>query len=329
MILKSYETQKIDLKKFKIILFYGKNEGQKKEVTEKLINKKNYSYYEQSEILEKENDFLETILSKSLFDNERIVVIKRATDKLINIIEKIDLTKLEDINIIIIADNLEKKSKLRSKFEKDKNYICVPFYPDNEQTLVKLSFDFFRKNKISISASSINLIVSKCSGDRSNLLNELNKIKNYSLNNKIITEENINKLINLSENYSISELIDNCLAKNNKKIIHILNENNYGTDDTVLIVRTFLNKSKKILKLREEFEKNRNIELTISSAKPPIFWKDKEITKSQISKWKSSNLRELMFKLGEIELYIKKNIGNSINIISDFIINQSITKTNN
>ena len=329
MILKSYETQKINLKNFKVILFYGKNEGQKKEVIEKLIDKKNYSYYEQSEILEKESDFLDTILSKSLFDKERMVIIKRASDKLINIIEKIDPTKLEDINIIIIADNLEKKSKLRSKFEKDKNYACIAFYPDNEQTLVKLSFDFFRKNEISISASSINLIVSKCSGDRSNLLNELNKIKNYSLNNKIITEENINKLINLSENYSISELIDNCLAKNNKKIIHILNENNYGTDDTVLIVRTFLNKSKKILKLREEFEKNRNIELTISSAKPPIFWKDKEITKSQISKWKSSNLRELMFKLGEIELYIKKNIGNSINVISDFIINQSITKTNN
>ena len=329
MILKSYETQKINLKNFKVILFYGKNEGQKKEVIEKLIDKKNYLYYEQSEILEKESDFLDTILSKSLFDKERMVIIKRASDKLINIIEKIDPTKLEDINIIIIADNLEKKSKLRSKFEKDKNYACIAFYPDNEQTLVKLSFDFFRRNEISISASSINLIVSKCSGDRSNLLNELNKIKNYSLNNKIITEENINKLINLSENYSISELIDNCLAKNNKKIIHILNENNYGTDDTVLIVRTFLNKSKKILKLREEFEKNRNIELTISSAKPPIFWKDKEITKSQISKWTSSNLRELMFKLGEIELYIKKNIGNSINVISDFIINQSITKTNN
>ena len=329
MILKSYETQKINLKKFKIILFYGKNEGQKKEITEKLIDKKNCLYYEQSEILEKESDFFETILSKSLFDKERMVIIKRATDKLINIIEKIDPTRLEDINIIIIADNLEKKSKLRLKFEKDKNYACIAFYPDNEQTLVKLSFDFFRKNKISISASSINLIVSKCSGDRSNLLNELNKIQNYCLNNKVITEENINKLINLSENYSISELIDNCLAKNNKKIIHILNENNYGTDDTVLIVRTFLNKSKKILKLREEFEKNRNIELTISSAKPPIFWKDKEITKSQINKWTSSNLRELMFKLGEIELYIKKNIGNSINIISDFIINQSITKTNN
>ena len=329
MIFKTYEIKKLNLSKTQIILLYGKNDGQKKEVIEKLIDKKNYSYYEQNEILEKESDFLDTILSKSLFDKERMVIIKRASDKLINIIEKIDPTKLEDINIIIIADNLEKKSKLRSKFEKDKNYACIAFYPDNEQTLVKLSFDFFRKNKISISASSINLIVSKCSGDRSNLLNELNKIKNYSLNNKIITEENINKLINLSENYSISELIDNCLAKNNKKIIHILNENNYGTDDTVLIVRTFLNKSKKILKLREEFEKNRNIELTISSAKPPIFWKDKEITKSQISKWTSSNLRELMFKLGEIELYIKKNIGNSINVISDFIINQSITKTNN
>ena len=195
--------------------------------------------------------------------------------------------------------------------------------------MIKLSFNFFRENKISISPSIINLIVSKCSGDRYNLLNELNKIKNYSLNNKKITEENVNKLINLNENYRISELIDNCLAKNNKKIIHILNENNFATEDAIIIVRTFLSKSKKILELRKEYEKNRNIEETILAAKPPIFWKDKEITKTQISRWTSGNLKKLMYKLNLVELHLKKNIGNSINVISDFIITQSIIKTNN
>ena len=329
MILKSYETQKINLKQNKIILLYGKNEGQKKEIIEKLIDDKNISYYEQAEILEKENEFLENLLSKSLFNEEKIIIIKRASDKLINLVEKINPSMLEDITIIINADILEKKSKLRSKFEKDKNYICIAVYPDDQQTLVKLSFNFIKENKISISASSINLIVSKCAGNRKALLDELNKIKYYSSNKGRISDENINKLINLNENHSISELIDNCLEKDNKKIINILNENNFGTDDTVLIVRTFLNKSKRILKLREDFEKNQNIETTISTAKPPIFWKDKEITKSQINKWTSKKLKELMFKLAEIELLIKKNLSNSINLITDFIIEQSLVKTNN
>ena len=329
MILKSYETKKINLKKNKIILLYGKNEGQKKEIIEKLIDDKNILYYEQAEILEKENEFLENLSSKSLFDKEKIIIVKRASDKLINLIEKINPSMLEDIAIVINADILEKKSKLRSKFEKDKNYICIAVYPDDQQTLVKLSFNFIKENKISISASSINLIVSKCAGNREALLDELNKIKYYSSNKRGISNENINKLINLNENHSISELIDNCLAKNNKKIIHILNENNFGTDDTILIVRTFLNKSKRILKLREDFEKNQNIETTISTAKPPIFWKDKEITKSQINKWTSKKLKELLFKLGEIELLIKKNLSNSINLITDFIIEQSLVKTNN
>ena len=329
MILKSYETKKINLKKNKIILLYGKNEGQKKEIIEKLIDDKNILYYEQAEILEKENEFLENLSSKSLFDKEKIIIVKRASDKLINLIEKINPSMLEDIAIVINADILEKKSKLRSKFEKDKNYICIAVYPDDQQTLVKLSFNFIKENKISISASSINLIVSKCAGNREALLDELNKIKHYSSNKRGISNENINKLINLNENHSISELIDNCLAKNNKKIIHILNENNFGTDDTIFIVRTFLNKSKRILKLRENFEKNQNIETTISTAKPPIFWKDKEITKSQINKWTSKKLKELLFKLGEIELLIKKNLSNSINLITDFIIEQSLVKTNN
>ena len=329
MILKSYETKKINLKKNKIILLYGKNEGQKKEIIEKLIDDKNILYYEQAEILEKENEFLENLSSKSLFDKEKIIIVKRASDKLINLIEKINPSMLEDIAIVINADILEKKSKLRSRFEKDKNYICIAVYPDDQQTLVKLSFNFIKENKISISASSINLIVSKCAGNREALLDELNKIKYYSSNKRGISNENINKLINLNENHSVSELIDNCLAKNNKKIIHILNENNFGTDDTILIVRTFLNKSKRILKLREDFEKNQNIETTISTAKPPIFWKDKEITKSQINKWTSKKLKELLFKLGEIELLIKKNLSNSINLITDFIIEQSLVKTNN
>jgi DNA polymerase-3 subunit delta len=328
MIFKSYEINKINLNINHLVLFYGKNEGLKNETLDILIkNKNNISYYEEKEILDNENVFIENILSKSLFEQEKSIIIKRATDKILKVIEILHLKVLEDTTIIINAENLEKKSKLRSFFEKDKKLICVPFYPDNDQTLSKLAYNFLRDKKISISSSNINLIVTKCSGDREGLINELKKIEFFSKNGKKINSSNISKLINLNENHSISELIDNCLAKNKKKIINILNENNFNNEDCIMITRSFLIKTKKLLVLSTSFEINKNIDLTISSAKPPIFWKEKEITKQQINKWKSDNIKELIYSINELELQIKKNINNSINLITDFILHQSSSET--
>ena len=329
MIIKSYEIKKIDIDKNKFILFYGKNEGLKNEAIKNLIkNKKKVLSYEEKEILESSDLFLEDILTKSLFENEKIIIIKRASDKILEIINIIIEKNIVDLYIVIIAENLEKKSKLRNLFEKDKKLICVSFYPDNEQTLSKLAHEFFNKKKILISQSNINLVINKCGGDREKLLNEIEKIEYFTKNGKKITPEHITKLTNLTEDYSVTELVDNCLAKNKKKTINILNENNFNNEDCILIARIFLNKSKKLLKLSSEFENNNNINLTISSAKPPIFWKDKEITKQHIYKWKPNNIKNLIYKINEIELLLKKNINNSINLITDFILEQSTSETN-
>ena len=222
---------------------------------------------------------------------------------------------------------LEKKSKLRSFFEKHKKFISVAYYPDNDQILSKLAMNFLRENKIQLSPLNINLIVSKCNGDRENLFNELKKIENYSLGGKTLNKENISKLINLSENHGISSLVDNCLAKNRKKIINILNENNFSSEEGIQITRTFLNKSKRVLLLSENFKENKNIDLTIATARPPIFWKDKEITKQQILNWPPYKIKQLIYRLGELELQIKKNVNNSIILITDFLLDQSSTES--
>jgi DNA polymerase-3 subunit delta len=328
MILKNYEINKIqNINHF--ILFYGKNEGLKNEALHTLIkNENNISNYDEKEILDNENNFIESILSKSLFELEKIVVIKRATDKILDILQTLRLKKLDEVTIILNSENLDKKSKLRSFFEKEKELICVPFYPDNDQTLSKLTYNFLRDKNISISPSNVNLIVNKCSGDREALFNELQKIECFVKNGKKINNDNISKLINLSENHSISELVDNCLAQNKKKIINILNENNFSNEDCMIIVRFFLIKAKKLLILSTTFEINKNIDLTISSAKPPIFWKEKEIIKQQIQKWSPKNIKQLIYALSETELQIKKNINNSINLITDFILSQSSAEFN-
>ena len=330
MIIKNYEINKINLQKNKFLLFYGKNEGFKNDVIETLTRKKEgVTNYEEKEIFENEEVFLENIFSKSLFEDEKIIIIKRATEKILKIIEKIEYKEIQDLIIIINADNLDKKSKLRSNFEKNKQYICIAFYEDNDQTLSRLTYDFLKKRNISISSANINLIINKCNGDRSNLKNELNKIESLSKTRKKITSEDIMKLTNMAENHSISDLIDNCLAKNQKKTIGILNENNFSSDDSILILRTFLNKSKKVLFLSKEYKKSNNIDATILSAKPPIFWKDKEIVKQQIFKWSPENTKKLIYELLEMELLVKKNLNNSINLICDFILKKSSLETNN
>ena len=330
MIYKHFETQKINFNLNKIILLYGKNEGLKKEVLENLKKDKGDIFnYEEKEILENPEIFLSQITSKSLFEEKKIVIIKRATDKLLKILENIDSQIIDYVTIFIIADNLEKKSKLRSKFEKNKSLVCIPFYPDNDQTLLKIASNFFREKKISLAPTDINLIVGRSAGDRENLLNELHKIELFCATGKKINSNDIAKLTNLSENQSISELVDNCLAKNKRKTLNILNENNFAPEDCILITRIFLAKLKKILVLSENFQNNKNIDLTISSAKPPIFWKDKEITKQQVFKLPPGDTKFLIYKVNELELLIKQNINNPINLVTDFILEQTSDRINN
>ena len=329
MILKHYDILKKNIAD-KFILFYGKNEGHKNQIINNLLKTtKEIFKYEEKEILVNSDAFIDKILTKSLFEKKKIILINRASDKIIKIIEDIDGKEINDVSILINSETLEKKSKLRSYFEKSKKHICIAFYPDNEQTLFKLTSDFLKKKEIKLSTININLIIDKCNGDRQNLFNELKKIESLSLTEKNLNTENISKLINLSENHSISSLIDNCLVKNKRKIINILNENNFNNEDCIQIIRIFLNKSKKILLLANDYKNNNNIDLTISSAKPPIFWKDKEIVKQQILSWSPKNIKKLIYELSELELQIKKNINNSINLIVDFLLDQSSKKTNN
>ena len=331
MIIKSFELNKIDFKKNNFFLFYGENEGLKKEIIENNF-KNNYPkktfYYDESEVLNNKSNFFEEILSKSFFENEKLIIISRSTDKITSVIEEILEKKIDDLVLILNSGSLEKRSKLRLLFEKNKEIICIAFYEDNNQTLSSMASQFFRNNRIQISQQAINLIISRCRGDRQNLKNELNKIESFIKNKKRIEISEILQLTNLAENYSVTELVDNCLAKNKNKTLNILNENNYNLEDCIIVIRTMLAKSKRLLKLFQEIKISNNIDSAISSIKPPIFWKDKQIVKDQINKWSHKNIELLIFRINEIELLIKKNSSISLSVLSDFIIEQASTASN-
>ncbi|MDC0424376.1 DNA polymerase III subunit delta [Candidatus Pelagibacter ubique] len=331
MIIKSFELNKLELNNFKFYLFYGDNEGSKEEAIKKIFEQ-NYLdkiyRYEEKEILDNTDNFFNSILTKSFFDNEKLIIINRATDKIRETIEGLIEKNPEDIKIILNSKNLEKKSTLRKIFEKDKSIICVPFYEDNNQTLNSIISLFFRNKKIPISQQLINVLIERSRGDRKNLNNELEKIGAYLLNKKNLNLEEIIKLTNLADNYNASELVDHSLAQNTRKTVAILSENNYSDEDNIIIIRTLLAKLKRLVKIHELVDEKNNIEQAVSTSKPPIFWKDKPLVIQQIRSWKKEHLKDLIYKTNDIELLIKKNSIIAKNILSDFIINNS-RKTNN
>ena len=326
MIVKYFELKKNVIQDKKFFLLYGKNEGLIQETIKtslKPILSKNIFYYEEKEILDDINSFKDKLVNKSFFENEKLIIVKRTSDKLFKLIEELIQKNIEDVSIIFVANLLEKRSKVRNFFEKSKDTICVALYEDNIQTLSLIAQKFLRERKINISQQDINILAERAKGDRINLNNELEKIANFSLNKKKISINEILKLSNLSENYDLSELVDSCLSKNKKKLNKILNENNFSQEDCVLILRIFLSKLKRLLTLHLDPNIKINIEKALSSHKPPIFWKDKEVVKQQIQLLNLEKTKELVRKTSQIELIVKRNPHISINVTTDFILNEA------
>ncbi len=324
MIIKSFELEKLNSSNFNIHLIYGNNEGIKQDII-KDYYLKNFKgkilKYDEQDILTNKDQFISSLLNNSLFEIEKLIVISRGTDKLTTVIDEISDRQEITAKLIIKSSNLEKKSKLRNLFEKQKNVICTPVYEDDSRSLNFIINNFLKDHKLSLSQEIKNILIERSNGDRINLKNELSKLKNLSITKKKLSIEDVLKLSNLTENYSVFELSDNYLAKNSKKVSNILNENNYSSDDCILIIRTILNKSKRLLKIRNEIDNNKNIDQVISTIKPPIFWKEKEIVKKQAQSWSTNEVKDIIFKINDLEALVKKNTANSMLFVSNFISN--------
>ena len=325
MIIRNYQLENNNISKYNLFLLYGDNEGFKNEIIKKIyeVNKyKNFLYYEK-EILNNIENFYNSLISKSFFENEKTIIIKNASDKILNILKNIIEKDLEKIIIILDAEILDKKSKLRNFFEKERNLACIAFYPDDFKNLNFIVQKFIKEKRIKISQESINLIIERSNGSRLHLKKELEKIELYALNKKEIETSEIIKLTNLGKNFNISELVEACLVKNQKKLSKIINENSFSNEDTIIIIRTFLLKAKRLLDLRKNIKINPNLETVISSYKPLIFWKEKEIVKQQLKIWSEEKLQKLINEINNTELLIKKNINISLNILLNFIFTNS------
>ena len=337
MIIKSYEVKKniSNLLKYNFFLLYGENFGLKKDIKEIIkiaVKQKNdnlelLSFYE-NEILDNEENFYNSFYSGSLFSNKKIITIFDATDKIIKKIDNIYDECDENVFLIIFSGILDKKSKLRNAFETNKKTFCIPCYLDSQKDLEIIAQSEFTKNNISLSREVINLLIEKSNSDRSNLKNEIEKIKAYALNKKDLGVKEIKSLINFSGEYKSDILVNECLCGNILQYKKIISELYINTVNQILLLRILSNKVQRLLHIKKQENKSNNIEQLINTAKPAIFWKDKPLVKKQLLIWNLNDLKKIISAINNTEYLCKKNPQSAKVIFFNFFL-KICTKANN
>lgn len=309
MILKSYiiEQNINSLAQYKMILFYGENQGIKKEFKDNLkkIHKdKEVLNLFQEEIIKAKDFLINEISSQSLFGEKKLIFINEANDKILNILEELNEYIQED-RIFIFGDVLDKKSKLRSYFEKSKEHASVACYQDNEIGLKKII-----SNKLAgysgIDNQTINLIIQSSGLDRGKIYNEIEKIKNCFKEKKIEIEK-LENLLNLKTNDDFSQLKDEAIKGNKFNTNKLLSETIFQTENSVYYLNSINQRINKLNDIENLKHKEKNLDTIINQLKPPVFWKDKPILIEQSKKWNKKRLQEILKKTYNAEIELKSN----------------------
>ena len=322
MIIKFFELKKKKLDNNNFFLLYGNNKGLIEETIKKNLKpifSKNVYFYEENDIIKEPDHFKETIFNKSFFENDKLVIISRVSDKILNTIEEIIENKISDLSIILTTGILEKKSKIRNYFEKSNFCGITACYKDNEITIKKKISEKLNKYK-GLTPQIINLIIDNTGLDRNKINNEIEKIESCFLD-KIIDVNKLQLLLNIRTNDDFNQLKDDALNGNKFKTNKLLGDTVFEPENNIFYLNSINQRINRLKDIEELKNKNSNLEELLSYLKPPVFWKDKSMLIEQSKKWNKNKIQGALSMTynAEIEIKSKANIRKDL-IIKNLII---------
>ena len=309
MIFKSYilEQNIQPTNKHKIFLFYGENQGLKKEFKKNLrTQNKNQEILNlfQDEIIKNKNILINEINNKSLFNEKKIIFINQVNDKILDIIDGI-IGNIQDEKIFLFSDILEKKSKLRNYFEKSKSCGITACYQDNEITIRKIIMNRLNGYQ-GLKSQVANLIIENTGLDRNKVNNEIDKIISC-FNDKKIDLKKIDLLIDMRTNDDFNLLKDEALNGNRINTNRLLADTVFEVENNIYYLSSINQRINKLNEIESMKQENANIESVITNLKPAVFWKDKPTLIQQSKKWNKKKLQTALKKTYNTELEIKSN----------------------
>lgn len=321
MIIKSFSINYEKLfSNYKINLIYGENFHLKTEILNKLtqIFKKNEfktKFIKEDELL-KNIEILDNYLNQdSLFGEKEILIIQETSDKLLDYINFSEIDK----KLILVTDNLTKKSILRNKAEKEKIISCIACYEDDGKTLQSLLRNGLTKLGIKVPYEAIDQLFNINKLNRNDINSGLEKLELITKDKKL-DSETFSSLFNTTSSFDAFE-ISNALLSGDKKVLNkILSSFYHFSINFNEVLGPLKYKINKLIDIYEYNENETKIAVLVDTYKPPIFWKEKSIVQTQLSKWNKNELDTLLDKINEIEILCKLNYEIAETIFNKFLL---------
>ena len=302
------------IEKTKSILFYGENLGLKKFFKKFIIennkNSKAVSFL-QDEILSNTNLLFNELNNLSLFEDKKIIFIDNVNDKILKVLEE-HLDGVPNFQLFIFGQILDKKSKLRSYYEKSNIYGLVPCYEDSVITIQKIIQDEL-KNYQGVSSVNINIILEACGNDRVKVYNEIDKIKSF-FEDKKITTNNLSRLLNSPRVDDFNELKDVVIKGNKHETNKLLTSTIIDQDRAVYYLSLINQRFYKIIDIIKA-KRERSIIETVNNIKPPVFWKDKQNIVDQVKMWNLKKIQIILKKIFDLEIILKSSSNINKNLL--------------
>lgn len=321
MIIKSFSINYEKLfSDYKINLIYGENFHLKTEILNKLtqIFKKNdfkTKFIKEDELL-KDIEILDNYLNQdSLFGEKEILIIQEASDKLLDYINFSEIDK----KLIIVTNNLTKKSSLRNKAEKEKIISCIACYEDDEKTLQSLLRNGLTKLGIKVPYEAIDQLFNINKLNRNDINSGLEKLELITKDKKL-DSETFSSLFNTTSSFDAFEISNALLSGDKKALNKILSSFYHFSINFNEVLGPLKYKINKLIDIYEYNENETKIAVLVDTYKPPIFWKEKSIIQTQLSKWNKNELDTLLDKINEIEILCKLNYEIAETIFNKFLL---------
>jgi len=321
MIIKSFSINYEKLfSDYKINLIYGENFHLKTEILNKLtqIFKKNEfktKFIKEDELL-KNIEILDNYLNQdSLFGEKEILVIQEASDKLLDYINFSEIDK----KLIIVTNNLTKKSSLRNKAEKEKIISCIACYEDDEKTLQSLLRNGLTKLGIKVPYEAIDQLFNINKLNRNDINSGLEKLELITKDKKL-DSETFSSLFNTTSSFDAFEISNALLSGDKKALNKILSSFYHFSINFNEVLGPLKYKINKLIDIYEYNENETKIAVLVDTYKPPIFWKEKRTIQIQLSKWNKNELDTLLDKINEIEILCKLNYEIAETIFNKFLL---------
>ena len=153
---------------------------------------------------------------------------------------------------------------------------------------------------------------------------EIEKLDNFLLNNKNITEDVLLKFMINNEDINLNKVVYSCSKGQTKESLFYLDKIYEKTNNNIILIRMFVKHFKTIEKILLSSQNGRSFADTINNLKPPIFFKEKPFFLYQCRLWSYKKISLIQKRLIDLELKTKTGLYPEKTLLSQFILSVSM-----